>query len=94
MHKLVSVIVLLSVITLTSAQWNNQNNGFNNNGFPNFAPIDCNAPGAKCQTASVVCDSKGNCRESKNGSLTASTPANFLILLTSVGGYFVMKLLT
>jgi hypothetical protein len=89
MHKLVSVIVLLSVITLTFAQWSNQNNG-----FPNFGSIDCNAPGAACHSSSVVCDSRGNCKQSVSGSSISITPANLLMVVMSVGGYFVMKLFT
>lgn len=75
MNKLLFVAFLCLIVAVT-AQWNNNNN---NGQFPNFPNIDCNAPGANCQTSHQECDSRGNCKTVKSGSnVMAST--NFVLI--------------
>lgn len=88
MNKLV-LLALFCLIAAVTAQWNNNPN---NGQFPNFPQIDCNAPGAKCETKETVCDDRGNCKEksTKNGSLLAATTNVFL--MTSCGIIVAIKM--
>lgn len=78
------LLTLFGLIAVAAAQWDNNPN---NNGqipqFPNFPQIDCNAPGANCESKEVVCDGRGHCVEksSKSGSIGVSS-ANLVILIS------------
>lgn len=91
MNKLILLVALCCLIAVTTAQWNNNNNP-NNGQFPNFPQIDCNAPGANCETKETVCDSKGNCKEktTKSGSSLAATTS--VVLMTSCGIIVAIKM--
>ena len=86
MEKLL-LLTLFCLIAAVTAQWNNQNGQ-----FPNFPPIDCNAPGAVCNTNEMVCDGFGNCKEKsyRNGSSLVA-PVNFIIAI-SCGVIVAMKM--
>ena len=81
MNKLL-LFTLFALFAVAAAQWGNNNNQPQ---FPNFPPIsiDCNAPGANCQTNEMVCDGKGNCKQksssTKNGALVTSTNSMLLV---------------
>lgn len=79
MNKLL-LLTLCCLIAVVVAQWNSNNP--NNGQFPNFPQIDCNAPGAVCQTNEMECDSRGNCKEKttrSGSSLVASTNFGLVI---------------
>lgn len=78
MDKLLLTLFCFCLIAAVTAQWNNQNGQ-----LPNFPPIDCNAPGAHCETKNMVCDGYGNCRENtfRNGS-SLTAPVNFILALS------------
>lgn len=92
MSKLL-LLTMLSLIAATAAQWNDIN--YPNSGqFPNFPTIDCNAPGANCQTETkeMVCDAHGNCKEKtmKSGSNAVATVN--AALLISCGAIVAIKM--
>jgi hypothetical protein len=75
MNKLL-LLTLFCLIAVVAAQWNN------NQQFPNFPTIDCNAPGAVCETSEMTCDGNGNCKKkhSRSGA-SLVTSANSLLLI-------------
>lgn len=81
MNKLL-LLTLFCLIAVVTAQWNN------NQQFPNFPTIDCNAPGAVCQTSEMTCDSKGNCKKKdsnqRNGASLVSSANSMLLIGCSV----------
>lgn len=76
---LLSVFALIAVVT---AQWNNNPN---NGEFPNFPPIDCNAPGTVCETREMVCDGRGNCKEKSSRSESTASATVSVALVISCG---------
>lgn len=92
MSKLL-LLTMLSLIAATAAQWNDINHP-NNGQLPNFPTIDCNAPGANCQTETkeTVCDAHGNCKEktTKSGSNAVATVN--AALLISCGAIVAIKM--
>lgn len=86
MKKLV-VLTLFCLIAAVAAQWNNQNGQ-----FPNFPPIDCNAPGAICGMTERVCDGFGNCRETSSMNGSALTSPTKVIIALSCGVIIAIKM--
>lgn len=88
MNKLI-LLALFCFIAVATAQWNNNPN---NGQFPNFPPIDCNAPGAQCETKETVCDDRGNCKEKTTKSGSSLTVTTNAVLVTSCGIIVAIKM--
>jgi hypothetical protein len=78
---LLFIVVVFLAVSSSDAQWPNNNN--NQQTFPNIPNYNdiCSRPGANCQSQSTICDSKGNCKTTTNGSTSVS-----LSLLSLFGG--------
>lgn len=88
MNKTLVLLALFGLIVFVTAQWDNSGN--NNNGlpsgqFPNFPQIDCNAPGANCETKEMVCDGRGHCVEKSSKSGSSVIEATNIIVLICCG---------
>lgn len=99
MNKTLVLLALFGLMAVVTSQWDNNGNINNNNPFnngqlpiPNFPQIDCNAPGAHCETKEMVCDGRGHCVEKSSKSGSSMVEATNVIVLIACGLVAAMKM--